>query len=241
MPELPEVEVIKRSLENLICNLSIKSIEIKESNLRYKVIRREINQLIGLKITSIKRRSKYLLFFLTQDIVMIAHLGMTGKFFVVNKNKIKKKTSFYYDLKEEKDNKHDHIIFIFKDGSKLIYNDVRKFGFIKFDRINQYKKNSHLQFLGPEPQENTYNFKYFKNNIKGKNRIVKDLLMDQKFVSGLGNIYVNEILFYSSVKPTRKAIKLKEIEIKKNISQYKKSIEKSYYFWRFINKEFFKH
>ena len=230
MPELPEVEVVKRSLENLICNLSIKSIEIKESNLRYKVIRREINQLIGLKITSIKRRSKYLLFFLTQDVVMIAHLGMTGKFFVVNKNKIKKKTSFYYDLKEEKDNKHDHIIFIFKNGSKLIYNDVRKFGFIKFDKINQYKKNSHLQFLGPEPQENTYNFKYFKKNIKGKNRVVKDLLMDQKFVSGLGNIYVNEILFYSSVKPTRKAIKLKEIEIKKILANTKKVLKKAIIF-----------
>ena len=230
MPELPEVEVVKRSLESSISDLSIKGVKINETNLRYKVKKHKINQIIGLKILHIKRRSKYLLFFFDKRIVMIAHLGMTGKFFVVNKNKIKKKTSFYYDLKEEKDNKHDHIIFIFKNGSKLIYNDVRKFGFIKFDRINQYKKNSHLQFLGPEPQENTYNFKYFKNNIKGKNRIVKDLLMDQKFVSGLGNIYVNEILFYSSVKPIRKTIKLKETEIKKILVNTKKVLKKAIIF-----------
>ncbi len=91
MPELPEVEVVKRSLEKLICNLSIKNIEINETNLRYKVIKREINQIIGSRIIRVKRRSKYLLFFLTKDIVMIAHLGMTGKFFFINKKRIKKK------------------------------------------------------------------------------------------------------------------------------------------------------
>ena len=165
MPELPEVEVVKRSLENLISNLVIKAIKIEEPKLRYKVKIHEINQLIGLKLLSIKRRSKYLLFFFTKGIVMIAHLGMTGKFFVVSKKNIKSKTSYYYNINEEKDKKHNHLIFIFKNGSKLIYNDVRKFGFIKFDKINQYKKNSHLRFLGPEPQENAYNFKYFYNYV----------------------------------------------------------------------------
>ena len=87
MPELPEVEVVKRSLENLISNLVIKAIKIEEPKLRYKVKIHEINQLIGLKLLSIKRRSKYLLFFFTKGIVMIAHLGMTGKFFIFDKNK----------------------------------------------------------------------------------------------------------------------------------------------------------
>ena len=94
MPELPEVEVVKRSLENSILNLSIKDIEINDPNLRYKVKKREINQIIGLKLLSIKRRSKYLTFFFTKRIVMIAHLGMTGKFFIINKKKIKKKLAF---------------------------------------------------------------------------------------------------------------------------------------------------
>ena len=140
MPELPEVEVVKRSLENLILNCTIKEVKINEINLRYKLNKHEINQLIGLKILSIKRRSKYLLFFLTKGVVMIAHLGMTGKFFVITKDQIKKKTSFYYNLDETKDNKHNHIIFILKNKIKLIYNDVRKFGFIKFDKHNELKK-----------------------------------------------------------------------------------------------------
>ena len=227
MPELPEVEVVKRSLENLIINSIITNIEIKEVNLRYKVIKREINQIIGLKITSVKRRSKYLLFFLTKGTVMIVHLGMTGKFFIVSKNKVKKKTSFYYNLNEEKDNKHNHIIFTFKNKLKLIYNDVRKFGFIKFDYVNKYKKNYHLSILGPEPLEKNYNFKYFKKYIKGRKRTIKDLLMDQKFVSGLGNIYVNEILFYSKVRPTRRINRFKDIEIKNIIINTKKILKKA--------------
>ena len=227
MPELPEVEVIKRSLEKMIIDLSIKNIEINEANLRYKVKKREINQTIGLKIINIKRRSKYLIFFLTKGVVMIVHLGMTGKFFVINRNQIKKKTSFYYNLNEVNDNKHDHIVFHFKDRTKMIYNDVRKFGFIKFDKFTKYKSNPHLKILGPEPLENKFNFKYFKSYVKGRNRFIKNLLMDQKFVSGLGNIYVNEILFLSKLRPTRKITKLKDSEIKKILNNTKKILKKA--------------
>ena len=227
MPELPEVEVVKRSLENEIINLSIKAVEINEVNLRYKVKKSEINKIIGLKILSIKRRSKYLLFFFSKNIVMIVHLGMTGKFFIVNKNKEKKKTSFYYSLDETKDKKHNHLVFIFGNNTKLIYNDVRKFGFIKFDLGNRYQKNLHLKTLGPEPLQDDYNFKYFKNFIKGKNSVVKNLLMNQKFVSGLGNIYVNEILFLSKVRPTRRIVRLKDIEITNIIKNTKIILNKA--------------
>ena len=98
MPELPEVEVVKRSLETLIVNRTIKDIEIKETKLRYKVSKRQIRRLIGLKILKIKRRSKYLIFIFNKGIIMIVHLGMTGKFFIVNENKVKQKTSFYPKL-----------------------------------------------------------------------------------------------------------------------------------------------
>ena len=213
MPELPEVEVVKRSLENLIINLTIKDVEIKETNLRYKVKKHEIKQIIGLKILSIKRKSKYLLFFFNKEIVMLAHLGMTGKFFVMNKQQVKKKTSFYYNIDDAKDKKHDHIIFHFKNGHKLIYNDVRKFGFIKFELITKLKDNLHLKILGPEPLKNSFSYKYFKNYIKGRNRIIKDLLMDQKFVSGLGNIYCNEILFLCRLNPHKIAKTMNKKEI----------------------------
>jgi len=227
MPELPEVEVVKRSLENLVSNLTIKTIKIDETNLRYKVKIQEINQLIGLKLLNIKRRSKYLLFFFTKGVIMIVHLGMTGKFFVVNKKNIKSKTSFYYNLDEEKDKKHNHVIFTFKNESKLIYNDVRKFGFIKLDSIKRFKENLHLKNLGPEPLEKYFNFDYVKNYLKGRKRIIKDLLMDQHFVSGLGNIYVNEILFYSNVRPNKKVSKLVDVEIIEIIKNTKKILKKA--------------
>ena len=109
MPELPEVEVVKKSLENQICNLVIKDIELNDVNLRYKVKKSEINKIIGLKISRIERRSKYLLFFFNNNFVMIVHLGMTGKFFVLNKNKGIQKTSFYYEIKNTETHKHDRL------------------------------------------------------------------------------------------------------------------------------------
>ena len=227
MPELPEVEVVKRSLKSLISNIPIKEIKINEKKLRYEVKKQEINQIIGLKIIKIKRRSKYLLFFFNKGIVMIAHLGMTGKFFIINKKKVKKKTSFYYDLNSKNDKKHDHIIIIFKNGIKLIYNDVRKFGFIKIDYLDRLKKNQHLEILGPEPLESTFDFKYFKNYVKGRTRAIKDLLMDQKFVAGLGNIYVNEILFYSKLMPNSKINELEDYQIRKILTNTKIILKKA--------------
>ena len=93
MPELPEVEVVKKSLEKEINNFTIKSVKIIDGNLRYKVKKQDINKIIGLKIEKIKRRSKYLIFFLSKKFAMIVHFGMTGKFFLIKKNKFKKKNN----------------------------------------------------------------------------------------------------------------------------------------------------
>ena len=226
MPELPEVEVVKRSLEIAINNVKIKDIKIKNRNLRYKVDKNKIKKLVRLKILDIKRRSKYLLFHFEKNILMLVHLGMTGKFTIIDKKDKRLKTSFYYDLKEN-DHNHDHVIFFFKNRLKLIYNDIRKFGFIKFDHISKVNENSHLKNLGPEPLGNRFNFGYFKDYLKGRNRIIKDILMDQKFVSGLGNIYVNEVLYYSKVNPSRKIDKIKDLEIKKIIKNTKNVLKKA--------------
>ena len=227
MPELPEVEVVKKSLINKTQNLIIKAVKIKDGRLRYKIDRHKIKKIIGLKFEKISRRSKYLLFFFNKDIVMLVHLGMTGKFFFVNSKRTKYKTSFYYDINEDKDKKHDRIIFILSNNQKLIYNDVRKFGFIKFIKRENLRQNIHLKHLGPEPLSAKFNIRYFKNYIIGKKRSIKNILMDQKFISGLGNIYVNEILFASGVKPTKKIKKLTNIEIQKIIRFSKKIISKA--------------
>ena len=217
MPELPEVEVVKRSLINKAQNSIIKSVKINDGRLRYEVDKYQIKKIIGLKLQKISRRSKFLLFFFDKDIVMLVHLGMTGKFFFINQKDTKYKTSFYYDINEEKDKKHDRVIFNLSRDRKLIYNDVRKFGFIKFLNKINLDQNFHLKNLGPEPLNKKFNFIYFKKYILGRNRMTKDILMDQKFVSGLGNIYVNEILFFSGIKPTNKVKNLSDYEIKKII------------------------
>ena len=222
MPELPEVEVVKRSLAKKIQNLIIKKVKIIDDKLRFRVNKKKILKLEGLRLKGIERRSKFLIFFFDESYLMLVHLGMTGKFFFVNKSKKIHKTSFYYNIDKKKDRKHDHIIFFLEKKQKLIYNDVRKFGFIKIIKLDDFKSNIHLKYLGPEPLKKNYNFKYFKKYIKGKKRPVKNLLMDQKFVSGLGNIYVNEVLYLSGVKPMRKVKNLKNTEIKKIIFFTKK-------------------
>ena len=170
MPELPEVEVVKRSLESKIQNKIIKKVKINDIKLRYKLNIKKISQLNNLKIKKIERRSKYLLFHFDKPIIMLVHLGMTGKFFFVNRKSKKHKTSFYYEIDEEKDNKHDRIIFDLSNNQKLIYNDIRKFGFIKFIKRSNLDQNIHLKHLGPEPLSSNFSIGYFKNYIKGKER-----------------------------------------------------------------------
>tara|TARA_B100000963_G_scaffold180689_1_gene156998 strand:+ start:1154 stop:2023 length:870 start_codon:yes stop_codon:yes gene_type:complete len=230
MPELPEVEVVKRSLVTKTQNLIIKAVKINDGRLRYRVNRNKIKKIIGLKLKKISRKSKYLLFFFNKDIVMLVHLGMTGKFFFVNRKRTKFKTGFYYNINEDKDKKHDRVVFDFSNNQKLIYNDVRKFGFIKIIKNINLEQNVHLKHLGPEPLSAKFNFGYFKNYIKGKERNIKNILMDQKFISGLGNIYVNEILFFSGVRPSKKIKKLTNSDIQNIIKFSKKIISKAIIF-----------
>ena len=227
MPELPEVEVVKRSLINKAQNSIVKTIKIYDGRLRYKIDKNQIKKILGLKIEKISRRSKYLLFYFNKNIVMLVHLGMTGKFFFLDRKNTKYKTSFYYNINEEKDKKHDRVILNLSNDKKLIYNDVRKFGFIKFLDKDQISKNLHLKKLGPEPLHKKFSFNYFKKYILGKKKAIKETLMDQTFVSGLGNIYTNEILFFSKIKPTKKTKDLLDEDIKKVIKFTKKILFKA--------------
>ena len=111
MPELPEVEVVKRSLNNKVQNLIIKEVKIIDGRLRYPIDKKEIIKVVGLKLKKIRRRSKFLLFFFSENTVMLVHLGMTGKFFFLNEKNIKFKTSFYYNINGEKDLKHNRVEF----------------------------------------------------------------------------------------------------------------------------------
>ena len=151
---------------------------------------------------------------------------MTGKFYILrNKDKKKYITSFYYKLEDS--SKHDHICFKLSNNFSLSYNDIRKFGFIKLYKKCEIKKINFLAKLGPEPISKYFNIKYFKNLIKKRNKNIKSLLMDQTFVAGLGNIYVNESLFLSKIHPLKSCSDLTIIEIKKLIYNIKRILKLS--------------
>ena len=218
MPELPEVEVVKRSLGKVINNLTIKNIIIHNRNLRYKIEAKKLKNLINTKVLFVKRRSKYILINLDNEQTILLHLGMSGKIIIINSKQEKIRSSFYYDLTNNQE-KHNHIIFEFQNNLKLVYNDIRRFGFLKIINTNEIYQNSHLKTLGPEPLSSDFNSKYFKLNIKNKNQSIKDCLMNQQFVSGLGNIYANEVLFQSKINPLKKSKNLTNkqiLEILKN-------------------------
>ena len=212
MPELPEIEIVKRSLVKMINKAKIVDIKINNKNLRYKISNTLTKKLINERILKISRRSKYLIFHFKNKFLLV-HLGMTGKF-LVTKKKINKifKTSFYYNLNILP--QHNHIYFILSNGCKLIYNDVRRFGFFKLFENTELKKIIFLKKLGPEPFSNLFDVKYFQKFIENKKKNIKNLLMDQTFVSGLGNIYVNEALFLSKIHPLRQCSNLERKSIK---------------------------
>tara|TARA_Y100000768_G_scaffold368348_1_gene332232 strand:+ start:519 stop:1382 length:864 start_codon:yes stop_codon:yes gene_type:complete len=219
MPELPEVEIVKRSLIKMINGTKIIDIKVKNKNLRYKLPSKLKSQLVNEKIYNISRRSKYLIFHFKKKLLLV-HLGMTGKLLLMNKkNKRIFKTSFYYDLNILP--KHNHVFFTFNNGYILIYNDIRRFGFIKFYKNMDITNINYLNKLGIEPLSKFFNLNYFKKFTKNKKKNIKNLLMDQTFVSGIGNIYANEALFMSRINPIRSSKGLKNKEIKKLISSLK--------------------
>ena len=225
MPELPEIEIVKRSLFKMINKAKIVDIKINNRNLRYKIPHTFSKLLIGERILKISRRSKYLIFHFEKKL-LLAHLGMTGKLLLMrSRDNAIFKTSFYYDLNILQ--KHNHIYFMLNNGLVLIYNDTRRFGFFKLYNTKQLNKIIFLKKLGLEPFNKTFNIKYFEKFVQNKKKNIKNLLMDQTFVSGLGNIYVNEALFMSNIKPLRICNDLNKNEIKNLISNIKKILKLS--------------
>jgi len=223
MPELPEIEIVKRSLFKMINKAKIIDIKINNKNLRYKIPNTFSRNLIGMKILRISRRSKYLIFHFKKKLLLV-HLGMSGKLLLMrSRDKIIFKTSFHYDLNILQN--HNHIYFILNNGWVLIYNDVRRFGFLKLYDVTQLNKIVFLKKLGLEPFSKKFSIKYFEKFVQNRKKNIKNLLMDQTFVSGLGNIYVNETLFMSRIKPSRTCNRLNQNEIKNLILNIKKILK----------------
>ncbi len=225
MPELPEVEIVRQSLDKKIRQKKVKKVIIRNRNLRIKLPINFKKNLEKKKVKKVYRFSKYLIISFYDKEFCIIHLGMSGTLHLIS-NKFKRgltNLSFYNSPLLPK--KHNHIEIIF-DNFRIIYNDPRRFGFFQIikNTIHLKKRFSHL---GPEPFDKKFNLFFFKKFIKNKNRKIKDLLIDQKFISGIGNIYASEILFLSKINPNKKIKLLKDEECERIILSSKSVLKKA--------------
>lgn len=200
MPELPEVETVRQGLRKLVLNKKIEKIVLLYPKIVIGDSSLFKNTLEGLTIKEIGRRGKYLLFNFTEGITMVSHLRMEGKYFVRNS--------------DDEIEKHTHVIFKFTDKKELRYNDVRKFGRMELVRTDDVFNLKSLKKLGPEPIASDFSTLDFATKLKKKNKMIKPALLDQTLVAGLGNIYVDEVLWMSKINPQTIASHLKEEQIK---------------------------
>ena len=202
MPELPEVEIVKRSLLNKVKNQKISKVGVFNRNLRYRIDDRFEVFLKNQKILNITRKSKFIILHFVNDNYCIIHLGMTGTLHLINNKQRNKNTnlSFYHSKYLPK--KHNHIEFNFSKFN-LVYNDPRRFGFFKLIK-SKSELDSFFKPFYPEALDSGFNLNYLKQKLKNKLKNIKNFLLDQNFVSGIGNIYASEILYYCKLNPLKK-------------------------------------
>ena len=220
MPELPEVEIVRQSLNKKIRQKSIKKVIIRNKNLRFPIPKNFSSYLKNKKIIKVDRFSKYLILNFKSGGFCLIHLGMSGTIHIIdNKKKLKfTNASFYHSPILPK--RHNHIELIF-NSLKVVYNDPRRFGFFEIVENDKTLQNR-FKNLGPEPFDPNFNLNYVFNYFKGKHKNIKTFLLDQKFVSGIGNIYASEILFLSKIYPYKKVRFLSKEDCKKIIYNSKK-------------------
>ena len=225
MPELPEVEIVKQSLNKKIKFTKIKKVIVRNRNLRFKIPAKFEVFLKKKEVKKITRFSKYIILHLSGGYFCIIHLGMSGTIHFVSKKKklLATNLSFYKSLTLP--DKHNHVEIHFQ-GFKIVYNDPRRFGFFKLEKNKQDLVKNFVNY-GPEPFNKSFNLKYLISYFKGKKKNIKNFLLDQKFVSGIGNIYANEILFFCKINPKKKAMNLNIQECKKIIYFSKLVLKKS--------------
>jgi len=205
MPELPEVESLRRLLAESARGRRIVSARIRESRLRRRVAGDFTRMVAGRTIDELRRRAKYLLIDLSGEITLLAHLGMSGS--------LTHRGAGFCD--DEFNPAHDHLHFQLDDGTALVYNDPRRFGLLKLVPTAQLDAVAELRELGPEPLGPDFNAEYLFQRARGRRVAIKNLIMDQRIVAGIGNIYASEALFAAHVRPGRAAQRVTRAEAAK--------------------------
>jgi len=205
MPEMPEVEIVKRGLISQIKGRKITNVEVRYQNLITGDVPQFIDIVTGTTIEDIGRRAKFLLIHLDNGYTIISHLRMEGKYRV--------------SADPAMIDKHSHAIFTLDNGQKLIYNDVRKFGRMQLWKTADLANNKSIAKLGPEPLSDAFTFDAVKPRIMRHRKDIKTVLLDQSVMSGLGNIYVDEVLWNAKLHPETPANHLNDDDIR-NIIKY---------------------
>jgi len=207
MPELPEVETIRLGLAPVLEGRRIVRVEQRRRDLRFPLPDRFVERLTGRRIERLERRAKYILIHLDGDEVLAVHLGMTGRFSVSARGKRAREcATFRYPQRGGA--KHDHLVFFISGGAVVTYNDARRFGYMTLIAGPDLTHNPYLRGLGVEPLSADLNAAYLARRAHGKRADVKALLMDQRIIAGIGNIYACEALFRAGIDPCKPAARL---------------------------------
>lgn len=203
MPELPEVETVRRGLAPHAEGLVIERVEQRRPNLRFPFPDDFIKRLEGRRLVSMGRRAKYLVADMDDGTVLIMHLGMSGSFRVELSSGEETPGTFHYD--RSKSTTHDHVVFHMSNGGRLIYNDPRRFGFMDLTTRAGLATCKHFEKMGIEPTGNALSSDYLAGVFQHKKAPLKAALLDQRLIAGLGNIYVCEALWRAHLSPKRTA------------------------------------
>ena len=203
MPELPEVETVRRGLEPPMEGARFAKVEVRRGDLRWPLPKDFVERLEGKTVTGMGRRAKYLLADLSSGDVLIMHLGMSGSFHVFRDNGADTVGRYYHE--RSKHVAHDHVVFHMSSGAIVTFNDPRRFGSMKIVARDKLDAEPLLKGLGPEPLGNAFDAAMLAKACKGKKTSLKAALLDQRIIAGLGNIYVCEALHRALVSPKRQA------------------------------------
>ncbi|OGF28823.1 DNA-formamidopyrimidine glycosylase [Candidatus Falkowbacteria bacterium RIFOXYC2_FULL_47_12] len=213
MPELPEVETIRRDLAKKILRKKITRVEVKKARLIKSGVAEFQKIITGNRFKSINRIGKLLYLELPKDRWLLVHLKMTGQLIYQTGKKIIAGGHSYSSMDFILPGKYTYVIFTFAGGGQLFFNDMRTFGYMQLVDIAQLKNI--LSTYGIEPLQKNFSLKNFRNALDKRKTSVKAVLLNQKIFAGIGNIYADEICFYAAVKPSRPVTSLTAIEIKK--------------------------
>jgi formamidopyrimidine-DNA glycosylase len=203
MPELPEVETVRRGLQPVMEGARIVKAEARRGDLRRPLPKDFVKRLEGRTVAGLGRRAKYLLADLSSGEVLMMHLGMSGSFRVTQENGEKTPGEFHHPRAE--DRAHDHIVFHMSSGARIAFNDPRRFGLMLLVPRTELADHPLMKAIGPEPLGNAFDAAMLAAACRGKKTSLKAALSDQKVVAGLGNIYVCEALHRARLSPKRQA------------------------------------